>query len=225
MNKSNVGKIYYIYKSIFKYTVFSILFLSFSRTAYSFHDWENIKPSYSFSKKIPLHLVILNNSTWNIEGVIKRIRKTEKIYSQCRLSFFPIKILTLKNQNFNSSFNFHEKEDIDIINELKIDHRPLIIFAHKNTAAISSDAYSWIDKHGVESTRKNVAFIFSHWKRTQRYLKIFDGITKYSVLAHELGHILLNSSTHEDIPNNIMGIKKAPMGDGFTEDQCKQFFL
>ena len=182
-------------------------------------EWRTLRPQFETKYNTPLHVVILDQKKWPKDEVLKRLRRTQEIYSQCEISFKPLKLLSLNRPDL-SSFDYSNKEDVALLEKLKIDRRPLLIFANKNTSAFGFDAYTWIDSSDTAEIRKRVSFVFDSWKRTERYLRLFDGITRYSVVAHELGHTLLNLSDHSDLPRNVMGKKTSPMGDVFTNDQC-----
>ena len=183
--------------------------------------WETIESSYDFQTNFPLNIVILDQSKWTKSEVIERVRRTESIYSTCNVSLSPINI-AIENRPDLSSIDYNKKDDLDLLIELSLFMRPLIFFMNKNTATLSFPAWSWIDDSKVDDLRKRVGYIFHPWKRVEEIdLALFAGITTYEVLAHELGHILLNHGEHLEEPENIMSKKSAPMGDQLNQDQCE----
>lgn len=183
--------------------------------------WETINSHYQFETNFPLNIVILDQNKWTKTEVIERIRRTEDIYATCDTSFSPINI-AIEHRPDISSIDYTEKEDLNLLLELSLEMRPLIFFMNKNTAALSYPAWAWIDDSKVEDFRKRVGYVFYPWKRVERIdLALFAGITTYEVLAHELGHILLNHGKHLEEPDNIMSKKSAPMGNQLNQEQCE----
>ena len=197
------------------------LFLVISPLVNASITWETIESNYDFQINFPLNIVILDQSKWTKTEVIERVRRTESIYATCDVSFSPINI-AVEHRPDLSSIDYNKKDDLNLLLELSLFMRPLIFFMNKNTATFSYPAWAWIDDSNVEDLRKRVGYVFHPWKRVEEIdLALFAGITTYEVLAHELGHILLNHGEHLEEPENIMSKKTAPMGDQLNQEQCE----
>lgn len=173
-----------------------------------------IESSTEFEHKVPLTLVILDTASWTRDEVINRVRRTENIYKVCKVQFSPIILQTVSGERL-ASFSYTEQEDVKLLEMLRIPNRPLVFFAKKNTSVFAYDAFSW-NANNSEPPRTGTAYIFESMKYVEAY---YIPAKEYEVLAHELGHILLNED-HNTIPHNLMAKKASPMGDQLTPDQC-----
>lgn len=185
--------------------------------------YKNVKrgtiiPKYSFMRKIPLTIIIENKSNWSFKEVMKELRSAENLYSECKVSFSPIEYITgdVTIEQWESDFAFFDDSTI-----FPITNKPIVIFdEHSRTPGLKLGAgyANPVSAYWTDEINVNSLFIFhrGYLLKKERPLNHQN----YSLLGHELAHVLLNTG-HNEIIGNILNGSLESRQDHFTEHQCE----
>lgn len=183
----------------------------------------NVEPTTSFAKKIPLNLIWMEGTTWTEDWIRLEIRRLEKVYSQCEVSFSPI---TIAKSHFNGEDGTAINLDHDFLYPMTqpfFKTRPLIFFAEKT---IGERQAAWSVRRGLDRGDEvsDVTYYFTLAKLVR---KPSDDPGPQNQLSHELGHVLFDEP-HNTIEGNILCGSFQCMGESITKSQCdsidKRFF-
>lgn len=172
------------------------------------------------SKRLPLTVVIDNESQWRSSRINYILEKTKEIFSvNCDISIAPITIVKIQHYNFN---NLDCRNDFLFTADLPQGiHRPLVGLTNTLSCRYSgwggyANPLYWED-HNKEDLSLDTAFIaYTMWENFYPRLPIAGDV----LLAHELLHILLNRG-HNQLNNNVLSSNRAKRGYEITESQCK----
>ncbi len=157
-------------------------------------------------------VAVLTGAGWERDQIEQAIRKAEAIYAQCGVMVTAGTVYWMKTPD-----EFHaldEIEQAELLSRLPPE-RPLAVFVDRTTD--DDIAYSYLKSAPVAS--QGTAWI------TRRGHDSCVG----SLLAHELGHILLNTAQHSSERHNIMAyscthsnIVRSQTNTRLSEAQCRQ---
>lgn len=188
--------------------------------------WEDSKvtslqASTLFTKKIPLTVVVTKRSTFKLDEVTREIRLAEEVFSQCEFSFSPITIVEART-TMGVAYS-SDGSDEPFFSGSPFVNRPVIVMDYISQKPKSVDpgaraGYANFPKYtDLDSPSLHTGFVFKLGTYLQRetaratkekLLSIGEGgLTPdtYSVLAHELAHILFNSG-HSKEHYNILRV-------------------
>lgn len=198
---------------------FSLLFAPHARATLA--PWTIPLPLPIGSSGMPLKVFITSSSVWDDSAVLAEMRQVNQIFSRCGFGFSEIEINSIET----NTPSFDKSEVADLVKatdrESKRFAQELSLFfikqVHGRLAKVSPLGVSWGRKDSVAKSYANFAVI------TDRALKIKNQhyySEDYSILAHELGHILLNTN-HVDF-KNLMAGQVALLDGSLTSEQCRQ---
>lgn len=180
--------------------------------------------------KINLYATIVGPSTWEKQDIVEQINRANEIFDQCKIQF-ELKELTQQNWKYNDG-----KLWLDIDNTMDMIHyddgainfmmqypslkRPLLVFVEDWDYGSETNAVSApMGRVGhLDNATMNTAW-FRKDIVSEKYLSQVD--PSYSVVAHELAHILGDMEHFLDpIDKNLMHYKFDLLNDKLTDKQC-----
>lgn len=189
--------------------------------------------------KVPHHPVLSNEDAlgvdaviikgqWKVKDVRDRFQKASAIYKrECGIKIF-LKSLKVVQWKYPGSGLFYDLNDYfkdryfdgtqQFLEDLNMTSRPLAIFLDSFDDYMPKLATSFPKVSlATDSNALNTLWITNKVNKPSYLEKEPDS---YSVLAHEIGHILLNESHVFGKKPNIMHHKLQMLNDDFTEEQC-----
>ena len=182
--------------------------------------------STSFKNHIAINIVLAKGQ-WEKEEIFKRFEKARKIYQNCDVDLIINKFIEFdwkfptKGLFYDLSDDFKDRYEDgaqQFLVDLNLSKKPLVIFFDSFDEYINKIATSF----PRESTSKDSLVVNTAWITN----KVNDANYKekepdsYSVLAHELGHILLNEGHNLGFEPNLMHYKIEMLSDKLTDKQC-----
>jgi hypothetical protein len=170
--------------------------------------------------RMPLTVVIDQDSPWTAETVTPYLRKTEEIFKQCDLELSPITLVSLFHPGLN---DFTPSNDDIVTRDFPLTPRPMAIFtdglfgyAYANTHLANTGwnkdpKYAHFSEHTVFIDYLAFAYITGGSKKV--------AIAFQGVVAHELMHTLLDV-THNRIPGNILHENIDQRDFNISAEQC-----
>ncbi len=186
-----------------------------------------LKPSTDFNRKIPLKLVVIKRSTWSKEQTVSEIRRVEAIFSQCEFSFSPITIVQTSITS-NPMYDVYGS-DVNLMDDGVFKGRPLVFIDEKRPASMNPNnaGYANTKYWAKERISVNSAFVFNKGYEFNK-LKLSPE-RDYSVLAHELAHLLFDERHNKEDQNLLCGSEVGCTGSEIAPEQCESisesFFL
>lgn len=155
-------------------------------------------------------IAVLNNAGWQQIDIERAITKSKAIYAQCNVHLEAQSIRWLDTPQIY--LNLNESNQADIIEQLPAS-RPLVVFIQQTTDG--DNAYSYLLSAPLSS--QGSAWI------TRKSSDECTGV----LMAHELGHILLDTDSHAADIDNLMAyscthsnIQGAKPNTDLTPEQC-----
>lgn len=182
-----------------------------------------IAPSTSFATRSPLTLVLFAESKWTPELILQELRDTERIYAQCGVSFRPITLIETSSKPAKKWWSdFNAKADAKIFNSRVMTASPTILYRW------AGGSYSW-PRYYLESDIEggpaaypqlldNAVVSFKGYQDNKNSAYI---PADYSVTAHELAHILLNSP-HNFIYGDLLCGGPTCKGTHLAPESCEK---
>lgn len=170
---------------------------------------------------IPLTVIHLKNSKWQLSDIKIAIERTKKIYKQeCEITLSPL-LLVSTNHAMGSELNSDDPVDyIDIKSIIMNDaaYKPAVFMLDKDLSDIPTYGGTSWSTHGTAIlfnsypvyNRKGLIVDFKHDRHQQ-----------YEIMAHELAHLLLNEG-HNNIRGNILNQSRDQRTNRFTQAQCSK---
>ena len=156
------------------------------------------------------NVAVLNTAGWQQSDVERAIDETKMIYAQCDIRLHARSIRWIDTPG--AYLNLAESKQADIIRQLPAS-RPLVVFIQQTDDGYN--AYSYL--FSAPLTSRGSAWL------TRKSNRACTG----TLLAHELGHILLNSEKHADNTDNLMAytcthsnIQGTKPNTALTPQQC-----
>lgn len=160
---------------------------------------------------IPLTLVVYKNSGWTVQEVSEKWARTVQIYSQCRIRFNPVLILSTRNAAgpiVNKDLPHSHFAPPTIENGVGM-FKPVVYFAAAESENRNYGGYSWRRSDlsaRTDAQKRNSVFIYRSYAidaDRSAPLEIPGSEGRYEVLAHELAHVLMDLP-HLDTDGHIM---------------------
>jgi hypothetical protein len=167
-----------------------------------------LSPSTHFAHTSPLTVVLLKNSSWTTAEAVQKIRRTEQIYAQCRVSFSPITLISL-NQSLGSTMDIDHAEDYFANTGPLSFPRPVVWLYDREKNNTNEGGFSMrFGAVGLGSPLLDQAVLFrSYALAPEREYPISSPMLEghYEVMAHELGHVLFDEP-HLIQDGNLMSV-------------------
>lgn len=172
--------------------------------------------SVAYTSVLAPHAVFLTGSGWTPELVKSEFQRVQKIYDQCQIRIDLQDIRELEADD--ERLHLLGQSDFDIVTELGISARPIVVFAGSMPVAYShSDEYSPMS---VQKALANTSFL--GWDiETPQYKEARD--PNYSPVAHELAHVLCNCGHMQPGIHNLLSGDAHYVNDYVTPEQCDTF--
>ena len=169
-----------------------------------------------YTHSIDLSVVVFKNAGWNnLQLVADHFQRVSDIYNKCQIKIGDISMVMV-----DAGTNVLSEGETEYLAKRTPAYfgRPTLYFATK--VSDKHDAYAWSGDVGCDGfpARCNTAWI-SSIVNANRYKSIRD--PDYSVVAHELAHIL-GDYDHVEGKKNILGTFEFG-DDSITAEQCKKF--
>lgn len=201
------------------------------RNGHSEIQIEFYRPSpHSFNLIFDLSLVLLRNSGWTTDIVIKHLVRVEKIYAQCSIGLRNIKIVTTNPPKGILDYpTIKGNEASSLALKTPIMAKPVLYFVRKikeQTAAIAGAPFyvgndspvvntAWFSSYLNEPSYSMIRGILENGQT-----QIFYRDPSYDVVAHELAHILGNLPHFEGNEQNLLSGVALLLNDYLTPEQC-----
>lgn len=149
---------------------------------------------------VPLTLVVYKGSGWTSQEVSDKLARTIQIYSQCRIRFNPILILSTRNSAgpiVDKDFPHSHMPSPLIENGMGM-FKPVVYFAAAESENRNYGGYSWRRSDlsaRSDAQKRNSVFLYrSYAIDAERSVPLeIPGVEgRYEVLAHELAHVLMD---------------------------------
>lgn len=188
---------------------------------------KNLKQT-TMKYKVPVSLVIMDGK-WTVNAVTKRFLKAREIYKQCDIGLVidKIKVVNWLYPGHGLYFDLNDfysdryfDGTLQFLTDLNIQTRPLGIFLDSFDEYMPKIATAFPPSALHE---KNIAlntFWITNKVNEKEYLDLEPDT--YSVLAHELGHILLNDSHVYTHTANLMHYELSKLNHILTNIQCER---
>jgi len=196
-----------------------------------------IKEDADFEDQIPLTLVILKGSGWTSKEVLSKLKRTQEIFAQCKISLFPVLLIKTKNANGHVvNYDYHDFPDT-VLADYELENtpalsKPVVYFLSKEEDNRYGAGVSWPPIHpwgkADPQIRNSVLLYRSKALRAKNNTSLSE--TKpgfYEVLAHELAHILFDEP-HLKSEGHIMSTPTKVRTNNIKPYQCQRardFFL
>lgn len=207
-------------------------------------------PKMQFTHTLPMEAVFFNKSSWKIADIRSQFEKTAEVYSQCGVKLEVEKLYLDEKRDSEIGFDLDGYDDprdtreyngsLEISQQYKKSTQPTVFFiesfdpSHGSIAATSVTAER-ITQDDQKPALNSVWITYQIQKLTSTSRELTapsptvdietvaidsDG---YSVLGHELGHVLLNSSHVTDISvHNLMHEQALHLNGRLTNSQCEK---
>jgi hypothetical protein len=171
-----------------------------------------IPATTDFATVIPITLIQLKNSTWTLQEIEEKIRRTELIFSQCQWSFDITLIHTVHVEGATIDINDVSYLDISSLHAQGALVKPVVFLLdaeikdrYEGGASMRAGLFTPRDP---EYPLRNTSVLFRHFAledfRSYNFTRP-QWERHYEVLAHELSHLLFDQShLMYGIADNIM---------------------
>jgi len=162
--------------------------------------------------------VVLRGSGWTYDEVVKRAVRVEEIYSQCNVWVEGVQIILTDQSHESRVFSHKEKTDLNFTKNIPIKSRPIMVYFKDDKDRNIAYAVPRLNR------KSQHPYINTIWMsraiKTRAYQKLLPNT--YSDEAHELGHLLLNTTKHvfSDQENFMHEVDKLAT-DRINPDQCE----
>ncbi len=186
----------------------------------------NIKnKNLNFTHELPvISVVVFKNTSWKNLEVIKQVDSAAKVLNQCGLRLNKAHLINVEAPNKTAIIRRHracfdpEPDGHHHITNT-IPYLPGIRIFYIKRFIIGPEAFAAADYTSINTPAENTIWL---QPRSPDAIPAFD--PNYQVLAHEIGHILLNSGhikdKGENIPNLMSG-KPSLLNNELTFEQCE----
>lgn len=174
-----------------------------------------------FTHQFDLTIVRFRNSEWTDEMIMHRLRRTARIYQTCGVKIGEIKFVDsdapnnrvdLRNDTYTK--NSAVGGNYDIAKITPSEDRPIVYFFRSfSDGVIANTCPSYRCK---DEPLENTA-----WMTTDDNEDYRRAIPHYETLAHELGHLLMNTAHVTGDESNLMQGSYYRLNDKLTKDQCR----
>ncbi len=193
----------------------------FTDTNYKLHTLPEVKPQSTVLND--LSIIVLKNSGWTQEIVNKRIQSLRSIYAQCGIEFkrihvvftnSPFKEVILRNHRLCPRDD--PKGDNKLASVTPYMPGPRIFLFQK--FIIGPEGYAMFRNASKDNYMENTA-----WVAYEKFSNLAEPSDKnYEIMAHELGHLLLQAShvtKNKKLPN-LMSKKRKHLNNNLNIEQC-----
>ena len=169
------------------------------------------RPSFTAAKyEINLNYALFKGTQWTEEQVANQAREVAEVYEQCSLRIGAVTIFKLDNPLPNDLAYREESTFLRLAERTPIAERPLVFLIEEMLNAEQPTPFSkaqFLDMNGaVEPAALLNTIWVPYFVNSEAYLKARVA-SPYSVVAHELGHILLLDGMHNgEETGNLMTI-------------------
>lgn len=174
---------------------------------------QEIPSSTHFFQSVPLTLLRFRGSHWDEQGLRERIQRTEEIFSQCELSFNPIRVITVTSATIPVIDTDHPGDFLpyeDLLNKGAI-ATPFLILVDRFKGTNYDGGYSARESNvGKNSPIANTGALFSAYANApSRSTPLSEDpvLGSYEVMAHELAHLLFDKP-HLPGEGNILSVMR-----------------
>lgn len=157
---------------------------------------------------LSLSLVVLEGTAWSAPLLEAMAAETARIFAQCGIGFSEIKLYRLMAPRRLSYFN--DRHASVLVSNLEIP-RPAVFFLRDTLQQIAFDA----EAIGHSNSRSRPALVDTAW--------MTEAVGHSGIaLAHELFHVLADSGSHSDDPENLMYADTLTVNTRLNDGQCMQ---
>jgi hypothetical protein len=152
--------------------------------------------------------VVLDGTAWSEPLLESMARDAARILAQCGLGLSVVKLFRVRAPRRLSYFN--DRHANALVSKLEIP-RPAIFFVRDTLQQIAFDA----EAIGHSNSRSRPSLVDTVWMTEAAG---HSGIA----LAHELFHVLADSGSHSEDPENLMYAEALGVNTWLNEGQCMQ---
>jgi hypothetical protein len=176
--------------------------------------------STKYTHQLKLFAVGFRNSQWQINQVQSRLLRVSEVYAQCGVKVTQATIVWADPYKGISDIEGVEASEnsinFAIAKATPIQNRPVLYYVQARTNGGNAHAHPEFSIQGVSPLLNTVWITSEVESRMYRY--VHD--PRYSTDAHELGHILLDSSHYMGPEKNFLSAEIDGGNDQITAQQC-----
>ncbi len=179
---------------------------------------EVVSPSgVDYTHSFDARVVVFKDAGWNdLQIVADHFQRVSEIYSRCKIKLDEISLVVVdagtRTVTEDSTEHFARRTPAYFA-------KPVVYFMSQVSTRYHAYAWSGGEACANNSAKCNTAWI-SSFVNTQRYKSERD--SQYSVVAHELAHIVGDFDHTHGIQGNILG-EYQEGGAKITAEQCRKF--
>ncbi len=157
---------------------------------------------------LSVSLVVLDNTAWSEPLLKSMAADAARVLAQCGLGLSDVRLFRVKAPRRLSYFNdWHANA---LVSKLEIP-RPAVFFVRDTLQQIAFDA----EAIGHSNSRSRPSLVDTVW--------MTEAVGHSGIaLAHELYHVLADTGTHSDDPENLMYAETLGVNTRLSEGQCMQ---
>jgi hypothetical protein len=164
-------------------------------------------------------LVMYRDIGWSETELTERARKTALIYRQCQVQFRSFKLVSVQAPFGTPDCGWTDGGDERVTRATPPTVHPVAYFARHNRDG--NYAYAWRKSNTAVESLTNTAWFTRSIDEDSDYLaEILD--PRYEVLAHEFGHLLIDSGHVTDGTHNLMAEEGQLISAELTPAQCER---
>ncbi|MDX1527515.1 MAG: S8 family serine peptidase [Gammaproteobacteria bacterium] len=157
---------------------------------------------------LAVSMVVLDGTAWSEPLITSMAADAARIFAQCGLVLGDLRLYRVKAPRRLSYFN--DRNANALISKLEI-RRPAVFFVRDTLQQIAFDA----EAIGHSNSRSRPSLVDTVW--------MTEAVGHSGIaLAHELFHVLADSGSHADDPENLMYAETLGVNTRLNEGQCMQ---
>ena len=172
---------------------------------------ETLPSITNFTQHFPLTIVRIKNSDWKTPELLQRIRRTEEVFSQCKISFRPIRLISVAHAK-GPVLDLAEAEtyfSIETLLERRLVTKPIIFLLNRSQDhGYEGGLALRAGNMGAEHPMVNTAYLFQDYAQSDSRSYSYSRPHRkshYELMAHELGHLLFDRP-HLPEEDNLMSV-------------------
>lgn len=157
---------------------------------------------------LSVSMVVLEGTAWSAPLLESMAADAARIFAQCGLGLSDIRLYRVKAPRRLAYFN--DRHANDLVSRLEIP-RPAVFFVRDTLQPIAFDA----EAIGNSNGRSRPSLVDTVW--------MTEAVGHSGIaLAHELYHVLADSGSHSDDPDNLMYAETLGVNTRLNDGQCMQ---
>ena len=159
-------------------------------------------------RSMSFSMVVLDGTAWSLPVVESMAAETARLFAQCGVGLSEVQLYQVKTPRRLSYFS--DGHAGALVSQLEIP-RPAVFFVRDTLQQIAFDA----EAIGHSNGRRRPSLVDTVW--------MTEAVGHSAIaLAHELFHVLADSGSHSDDPENLMYPQTLGLNARLTEGQCMQ---